>query len=568
MIALSLSGGGSRAAGFHLGVLDCLDRLGMRDDVKIMSSASGGSFVCTTYALAMQTGESFRTYLQRMYTGLDDARMVEWVLQELAAGEFHTPSRRRAMITSLANVYDRQFFRGARLGAFLPRNPAALREAIFNATDFRTGSGFRFQIRGGAGNHKFWVDEEDAAYLRMADIMAASSCIPGGLEPFFFPQDFNWNTPGGDQAYQRILTRLKATGVDSIPLMDGGVYDNQGINSTLIALSRIKAEDGDIDHAHTPNESSPASVAQWLGVQLHSGEPHDLDLFIVSDTSVQADPVYRAPYLPGDARPLQLRPPVKPGRATVATARIAWWLLFGLCVLTLLSIAYHALDLQWGSGREAPWDESDFFLVVMPLLLTGTAVSVLWWLRGKLRQVTRGLDNVLAIEGQPGADGRADRSWSYVRKLKLTLIAELIGQRATSIMSLVNDIFFDRVRALSYTLLEHSSFKDCFFANELRDLASEKPPAALPWLKPSPQLLELVQRAQGMPTIFWFEHPDDLQVLIACGHATTYFNVLKFYAERAAADGISDDEQRVFDAAREEWQKLNQDPMSLVAALK
>ena len=61
MIALSLSGGGSRAAGFHLGVLDCLERLDLREDVKIVSGASGGSFIATTYALAMQNGERFDT---------------------------------------------------------------------------------------------------------------------------------------------------------------------------------------------------------------------------------------------------------------------------------------------------------------------------------------------------------------------------------------------------------------------------------------------------------------------------------------------------------------------------
>ena len=567
MIALSLSGGGSRAAGFHLGVLDCLERLGMRDDVKIISGASGGSFVATTYTLAMQNGEPFASYLQRLYRELRDARMVEWVLYELAHGEFSTPSRRRAMITAMANVYDQRFFKGARLGAFVQDNREALREAIFNATDFRTGGGFRFQIRGGVGNSRFWIEQEDAVHIRMADLMAASSCIPGGLEPFFFPQDFDWNTEGGPAAYERILDRLKKTGVESIPLMDGGVYDNQGINSTLIALEHMRLE----QEPHVPDSRthSTSAVAAWLGQQLHGNDPHELDLLIVSDTSVQTDPVYRAPFVAGDQRPLQLRPPVKGGRATVATARVVWWVLFGLCLMTMLAIIYHIGDLMWGSGRNEPWDESDIFLVFMPAALSAIAVYVLWWLRRKLKGVARGLDNVLTIEGTSSAvSNQMVTAWPFVKRLQLSLVAELIGQRATSMLSLVNDIFFDRVRELSYTLLDHSNFADKYFANELRDLRREQPPAAFPWLSPSPKMIELVDRAEKMPTIFWFEHPDDLQVLIACGHATTYFNVLRFYGERAARDGLSEDEQRVFEAARVDWEKLKENPMSMVAALQ
>lgn len=44
-IALSFSGGGVRAVGFHLGSLSYLDHVGLREDVKILSTVSGGTFV-------------------------------------------------------------------------------------------------------------------------------------------------------------------------------------------------------------------------------------------------------------------------------------------------------------------------------------------------------------------------------------------------------------------------------------------------------------------------------------------------------------------------------------------
>jgi hypothetical protein len=41
-MALSLSGGGVRAVGFHLGTMSMLRRLGVLSNVQIISSVSGG----------------------------------------------------------------------------------------------------------------------------------------------------------------------------------------------------------------------------------------------------------------------------------------------------------------------------------------------------------------------------------------------------------------------------------------------------------------------------------------------------------------------------------------------
>ena len=54
-ISLSLSGGGGRAAGFHLGTLAYLDRVKLLKDVSILSSVSGGSHVAAKYALTLKT---------------------------------------------------------------------------------------------------------------------------------------------------------------------------------------------------------------------------------------------------------------------------------------------------------------------------------------------------------------------------------------------------------------------------------------------------------------------------------------------------------------------------------
>lgn len=50
-IALALSGGGTRAVGFHLGTLSYLDRVGLLEKVRILSTVSGGSAVGLGYAV-------------------------------------------------------------------------------------------------------------------------------------------------------------------------------------------------------------------------------------------------------------------------------------------------------------------------------------------------------------------------------------------------------------------------------------------------------------------------------------------------------------------------------------
>ena len=587
MIALSLSGGGSRATGFHLGALECLERLGLRNDIGIISSVSGGSLVGTTYTVAMHSGEPFDVYLQRIYDGFKGAQMVDWVLKELAEGDFPIPSRRRSVITALANVYDRKFFSGTRLHQFRLPGKGSVREAVFNATDFMTGDAFRFLIHGGVGNTNydtmrdddeevaagdsvpFWVPEEDAAHIRVADVMAASSCIPGGLEPFYFPQDFDWNSDGGKEAYQRVLRRVKSRNVDSIPLMDGGVYDNQNIESTLMLLDRIKSQGASaatLPEARAESRS-PSAIAVWLDKQINANPPDELDLIIISDTSIQLDPVYRAAYEPGD-RPYKLRSHKPRGWLTVAGLNAIWWVVAGLCLTTLGAITYHIYVLEFSDAMgEIPWGVSDIFLIFMPFLLSMAAVFVLFWYRRNFNAMVRGLNRILQIEGTPSfMVNRKSDSWVYIRTLRISLIGDMVSQRMSSMFTLVNDVFMDRIRALGYTLLRNSPLHDKVIANELRDLRkTHTPPPGMEWLSPSDKMKKLVKRAEGMPTAFWFEHDDDLEVLVACGQITTYYNLLKYYGAIAAQDGvITEEEQRVFDEGRRLWERLKEDPKCML----
>ena len=58
-IGIALSGGGYRAAAYHIGTLRALHRLGVLDKVDVISSVSGGSITAAYYALNKDNYEDF-----------------------------------------------------------------------------------------------------------------------------------------------------------------------------------------------------------------------------------------------------------------------------------------------------------------------------------------------------------------------------------------------------------------------------------------------------------------------------------------------------------------------------
>lgn len=62
-IGLCLSGGGFRAAAFHLGTLHYLNRVRLLDRVQRLSTVSGGTFVGTKYTLSRVQNQSFEAFL-------------------------------------------------------------------------------------------------------------------------------------------------------------------------------------------------------------------------------------------------------------------------------------------------------------------------------------------------------------------------------------------------------------------------------------------------------------------------------------------------------------------------
>lgn len=72
-IALSLSGGGTRAVGFHLGSMSYLDRIGLLEKVRMLSTVSGGSAVGMGYAVYSKTPKVGERPLKTLYRELRES---------------------------------------------------------------------------------------------------------------------------------------------------------------------------------------------------------------------------------------------------------------------------------------------------------------------------------------------------------------------------------------------------------------------------------------------------------------------------------------------------------------
>ena len=104
--------------------------------------------------------------------------------------------------------------------------------------------------------------------MRLADLMAATSCFPLVFEPIEYPKEFtfsNGEQPRGDN----LLT---------IPLMDGGMIDNQGIEPAIHARNQLIAEGKDID----------LIIICDAGTTANDQEEKDWNLFNISPRNIFA----------------------------------------------------------------------------------------------------------------------------------------------------------------------------------------------------------------------------------------------------------------------------------------
>ncbi len=606
-IALSLSGGGGRAAGFHMGALAYLDRVDLLKDVTILSSVSGGSHVAAKYALTLKKAPeeeplpvTFSRFYQEYFGFLMRANLVPRAFEKLSARskpDSTRKSERQNAVLALADIYDESenFLNGARFDVFWGGREIHLKEIIINTTEFKTGMTFRFHKGASSrrsGNRFVPLPEDYARKARLADIVAASSCIPVGLEPMFFPQDFRWpeDEPklcGEIEGYIAYHCGSDTQGnrVASVSLMDGGVYDNQGTDSVAIALrpdSRQDLERADMIAARFVRKYDEIPVTAELG------------LLIISDTPILNDNVYPAP---DPARP------AAKGRLTLGHLNRAMLTLTVLgLVMVLMNIvsfvtaiddlgkeisdAAALADATVWSAVKFFWSEItinqavNFLASGMPVIVGLLMLSIFSRVRSSVRAALLKLPESDAGEGagsekakpKPGTLGWFARRrvawnrWKSLSGLRVSMLMEMMDLRLTSTWALTSTIFLDRIRSLGYSLLHNrDDIKDRVIKNEIYCIVEQENKGSKH--APSAQMLAVAQRASTMETQLWYDDDAQLKDLVACGQFTMCYNLLE-HIDKLRAAGKDSGLASLYKKLEDDWQELRKKPFELIPEMK
>lgn len=244
VVAVTLSGGGARAAAFGLGVLRELKATRFEwegrdttllDSVELISGVSGGSVLASYYAAF---GDEVLTRFEQDFLLVNfQASLIGHVLSPATLHELSSPWVGRSNV--FAEQLDRQVFRGMTFGELLARRPRP--QLLVTATDLTTGAPFEFTP------DQFALICSDLNSVPLSFAVAASSAVPVLLSPMTLrnyagscPQSAQVASAAqGDRNVQARMLHANAQSyldVQARPylhLVDGGLTDNLGVRGLL-----------------------------------------------------------------------------------------------------------------------------------------------------------------------------------------------------------------------------------------------------------------------------------------------------------------------------------------------
>lgn len=248
IVALSFSGGGTRAAAFAQGVLEELaqntierdaSRKPIVDHIEFVSGVSGGSIAAAYFGLYGKAGISTfreRFLLRNAEEDLRTSVVNPKNLVRIFAGGANDS-------TGFPVWLDRNLFNGATFGDLMkPGNPLVL----INASDIYSRGPFVF------GPLTFNSFCSDIRSYPLSQAVAASAAVPLVFTPIVietFPAKceqrmpdwvrkaiVNRNAPENLEAFARSLQRYGSGQIPYIKLLDGGLTDNLGLHGFLITM--------------------------------------------------------------------------------------------------------------------------------------------------------------------------------------------------------------------------------------------------------------------------------------------------------------------------------------------
>jgi NTE family protein len=234
-VALCLSGGGYRAALFHLGAVRRLNELGVLGRVDTITSVSGGSILAAHLAASIgadwpKPGAVFADFEARVAEPFHRCCRRNIRTLPLAIGLLPWNWGRHAAVDTLEGEYFDHLTRQKLVE--LPERP----RFVFCATDMAYGVNWTF-TRDLAGSYMAGYAVTPESWT-VAHAVAASSCFP----PFFNPQPIGLSP---DQLVRGLdASPGRDARVRGLRLSDGGLYDNMGLEPVWKSHAVVLVSEG------------------------------------------------------------------------------------------------------------------------------------------------------------------------------------------------------------------------------------------------------------------------------------------------------------------------------------
>jgi NTE family protein len=257
-IGLALSGGGYRAALFHLGALRRLNELGVLAKLRTISSVSGGSIMSAHLASRLpwplsgvvSDWEERIAKPFRAFTSLNIRNapgLKRWLLP------WNWP-RSGVQVETLASEYQSKLTKMNLVD--LPQQPTF----IYCATDLAFGVDWNFQ--------RDRIGDYQAGYIRptppdwpVSKAVAASSCFPPIFDPLRMPFAPSQYKDGDAQGPEADAARA------GIALSDGAVYDNLGLEPIWKDHAVVLSSDGGSVFDFAADKNFFGRVERYISIQ-------------------------------------------------------------------------------------------------------------------------------------------------------------------------------------------------------------------------------------------------------------------------------------------------------------
>lgn len=538
-IGLCFSGGGYRATFFDLGVISYLHKIQYKgkpllDSVVALSTVSGGTLTGVAFGKAAQDSSfKFDEFYRSFYDTFtpENDKLLPTAVAKLENDDVWKkhPYKKRSLINAFALTYsEMEPFKGS-FEVFKGPTDSALKNVCFNATDFSFGLVFRFQNgRGVFGNSPLKASElNQVKYdIQLGDIVASSSCFPMGFEPLVFPDDYYSDHSNEDYKALKLLPKF-AKGVG---IMDGGIADNQGIDSMMKISERSSVK----DHFNLiiVNDVSSYKMQPWLQDESK----------IKDKTSLQNTFKNILSYFK-----------IKPLYWVVLLVGLILFIANGFGLIT-------GASNPWITGIGAFLTGVGLVLCILGWILNKESQKVLHWVQTAFK------DNV--------PEALIGDIISFER-LQIGLLKRMITDRATSTFKMVYDIFLKQIRRLNYEILyEDPSLEHKLITSTVYELNGQKSVYKNTSISkevkepPSKALQQAALIASETPTTLWWDKTDikvkRMDNLIACGQFTTCYNLIKYVAELEGDDITSDDLKKLRKDLDADWAAFNKDPLQFV----